>query len=342
MHEGMICCTLDSLHTAGSARPVGGKEHCSRWSWLTVLTRQHTMLPRCSTRQLPDTGRLHGIPEVSPWPLPTLLAIQLMEPAMMSCAWDFLQACLPPCKARVSCRCEMLLRGCDRVARHRAPMHASMLCGSCKRSYACKACQGKPAGRCACVCCSVAEASAETLREMNPLVRIAALPGGVAEEPDTEFLGGFDVVLLVQAPLHMQLAYDKACTDTNTAFFTACSRGTISYFFENLHVHEWTPMVSRLAAWLFYRVPLHMPHPWSQPWIMPGGGCWVAPTLNTHTHKMLCLCCSQCLVPSAGCPEWSPSAKEPGILHAPRVCLTTPMEEAEPAIYTQAGLCSQR
>ena len=100
------------------------------------------------------------------------------------------------------------------------------------------------------MCCSVAEASAETLREMNPLVRIAALPGGVAEEPDTEFLGGIDVVLLVQAPLHMQLAYDKACTDTNTAFFTACSRGTISYFFENLHVHEWTPMVSRLAAWL--------------------------------------------------------------------------------------------
>lgn len=93
------------------------------------------------------------------------------------------------------------------------------------------------------MCCSVAEASAETLREMNPLVKIAALPGDVAEEPDTEFLRNFDVVLLLQAPLSMQLAYDKACTEINVAFFLACSRGTTSYFFENLHVHEYTPMV---------------------------------------------------------------------------------------------------
>ncbi len=93
------------------------------------------------------------------------------------------------------------------------------------------------------MCCSVAEASAATLREMNPLVRIEALPGGVAEQPDTDFLSGFDVILLPQAPLSMQLAYDKACTEVNVAFFTAYSRGTVAYFFENLHVHEHTPMV---------------------------------------------------------------------------------------------------
>jgi hypothetical protein len=98
------------------------------------------------------------------------------------------------------------------------------------------------------VCCSVAEASAATLREMNPLVRIEALPGDVSEEPDTDFLRDFDVVLLPQAPLCMQLAYDKACTELNTAFFTACSRGTVAYFFENLHVHEYTHMVRRLHA----------------------------------------------------------------------------------------------
>lgn len=98
------------------------------------------------------------------------------------------------------------------------------------------------------VCCSVAEASAATLREMNPLVRIEALPGDVSEEPDTDFLRDFDVVLLPQAPLCMQLAYDKACTEINTAFFTACSRGTVAYFFENLHVHEHTPMVKHLHA----------------------------------------------------------------------------------------------
>ena len=89
----------------------------------------------------------------------------------------------------------------------------------------------------------MAEASAATLRGMNPLVQIEALPGGVAEQPDTDFLRGFDVILLPQAPLSMQLAYDKACTEVNVAFFTAHSRGTLAYFFENLHVHEHTPMV---------------------------------------------------------------------------------------------------
>lgn len=89
----------------------------------------------------------------------------------------------------------------------------------------------------------MAEASAATLREMNPLVRIEALPGGISEEPDTDLLRSFDVILLPQAPLSMQLAYDKACTEINVAFFTACSRGTVAYFFENLHVHEHTPMV---------------------------------------------------------------------------------------------------
>ncbi len=72
---------------------------------------------------------------------------------------------------------------------------------------------------------------------MNPLVTIEALPGGISEEPDTVFLRSFDVILLPQAPLSIQLAYDKACTETNVAFFTAYSRGTVAYFFENLHVH---------------------------------------------------------------------------------------------------------
>ena len=82
---------------------------------------------------------------------------------------------------------------------------------------------------------------------MNPLVRIEALPGGVAEQPDTGFLSGYDVVLLPQARLSMQLLYDKACTEVNVAFFTASSRGTVAYFFENLHVHEHTPMVGTLS-----------------------------------------------------------------------------------------------
>ncbi|CAL5222215.1 g4547 [Coccomyxa viridis] len=117
---------------------------------------------------------------------------------------------------------------------------------------------------------SVAEASAATLREMNPLVRIEALPGGVAEQPDTDFLSGFDVILLPQAPLSMQLAYDKACTEVNVAFFTAYSRGTVAYFFENLHVHEHTPMDAPSGAPLqkslssFTPLESALHHPWNK------------------------------------------------------------------------------
>ena len=84
LHEGMIHCTLYSHYTTGSTRPVGGKEHCSRWSWLTFLTRQHTMLARCSTRQFPDTRRLHGIPEVSLWVFPKLLASSSCQQSIRS------------------------------------------------------------------------------------------------------------------------------------------------------------------------------------------------------------------------------------------------------------------
>ena len=45
------------------------------------------------------------------------------------------------------------------------------------------------------VCCTLAEASAAIVRETNHLVRIEARPGDVSEEPDTDFLRGFDVVL---------------------------------------------------------------------------------------------------------------------------------------------------
>ena len=55
----------------------------------------------------------------------------------------------------------------------------------------------------------MAEASAATLREMNPLVKIAALPGGLASEPDEAFLKGFDVILVTGAPLTTLLAYDR-------------------------------------------------------------------------------------------------------------------------------------
>ena len=45
------------------------------------------------------------------------------------------------------------------------------------------------------VCCTLAEASAATVRETDHLVRIQAPPGDVSEGPDTDVLQGFDVIL---------------------------------------------------------------------------------------------------------------------------------------------------
>ena len=56
---------------------------------------------------------------------------------------------------------------------------------------------------------SVAEASAATLREMNPLVKISALPGSLPAAPDSAFLRDFNVVLVTGAPLSTLLAYDR-------------------------------------------------------------------------------------------------------------------------------------
>lgn len=59
-------------------------------------------------------------------------------------------------------------------------------------------------------CCSVAEASAATLREMNPLVKIWARPDSLPAEPSDAFLKGFDVILVTGAPLSTLLAYDRS------------------------------------------------------------------------------------------------------------------------------------
>ena len=91
--------------------------------------------------------------------------------------------------------------------------------------------------------CSVAEVSAATLREMNPLVKITALPGSLPPIPDVDFLRGFEVVLITSAPFSTLLQYDAACRQLDVAFFTAASRGSTSFFFADLHSHEYTPLV---------------------------------------------------------------------------------------------------
>lgn len=96
--------------------------------------------------------------------------------------------------------------------------------------------------------CSVAEASAATLREMNPLVKIAALPGTLPEDPDPEFLKEFDAVLMTSASISKALRYDSACRDAGIAFYTASSRGSTSYFHADLQTHTYSPLVRELCA----------------------------------------------------------------------------------------------
>ena len=49
--------------------------------------------------------------------------------------------------------------------------------------------------------------------------------------------------MLVDQSLDRQQAWDQACTAHGTAFYSAASRGTCTYFFANLHQHTFTPLV---------------------------------------------------------------------------------------------------
>jgi ubiquitin-like 1-activating enzyme E1 A len=87
---------------------------------------------------------------------------------------------------------------------------------------------------------TVAEASAATLQEMNPLVSVAALPGSAADyaaSPDR--VRGYDVVLLTGAPAPVVAAADAACAAAGAAFFAAACRSAFGWAFANLHEHAY-------------------------------------------------------------------------------------------------------
>ena len=52
------------------------------------------------------------------------------------------------------------------------------------------------------------------------------------------------VVLLVDQSLKRQQLWDEACTKHGTAFYSAAARGTCAYFFANLQLHTFAPLVS--------------------------------------------------------------------------------------------------
>jgi len=90
---------------------------------------------------------------------------------------------------------------------------------------------------------SVAEASAGTLREMNPLVRVAVRPGRAGDPPDAALLADVDVAVLTGASHALELAWDAACRGAGVAFYAAACRGSAAYLFADLREHAFTPTV---------------------------------------------------------------------------------------------------
>jgi hypothetical protein len=90
---------------------------------------------------------------------------------------------------------------------------------------------------------SVAEASAGTLREMNPLVRVAVRPGRPGDPPDAALLADVDVAVLTGASHALELAWDAACRGAGVAFYAAACRGSAAYLFADLREHAFTPTV---------------------------------------------------------------------------------------------------
>lgn len=80
---------------------------------------------------------------------------------------------------------------------------------------------------------TAAEAAAETLAEMNPFGRVAAVAGPLAEK-DGAFFGEYDLVLVANEPLATQKAVAKACRAAGVALVACGSRGFCAHFFCDL------------------------------------------------------------------------------------------------------------
>lgn len=88
---------------------------------------------------------------------------------------------------------------------------------------------------------SVAEASAATLRDMNPLVAIKTHAGLPETFSSTDDLADFDVIVLLEASLTVQERWDGWAKKHGVRFFSACVRGPMGYLFANLGEHMYSP-----------------------------------------------------------------------------------------------------
>eukprot|EP00891_Asterochloris_glomerata_P009482 jgi/Astpho2/9482/Aster-x1580 len=123
---------------------------------------------------------------------------------------------------------------------------------------------------------NAAEVSAETLQEMNPLVKVTA-KRGAAETASAEAVKGYQVVLVVGQSLPVQEAWDEVCATHNILFFSAATRGTCSYFFVNLHTFTFTPLEVPQSD---HEAPKPAPQPETVQW------CSLKEALETNWNQL--------------------------------------------------------
>jgi ubiquitin-like 1-activating enzyme E1 A len=93
----------------------------------------------------------------------------------------------------------------------------------------------------------VAEASVAVLQEMNPLVKVSALPGTPQSFLTPDRLENYSVLLLVGQSAHIVQQADKVCMAVGIPLYAAVSRGLYGWAFANLHTHTYTIDVSYIV-----------------------------------------------------------------------------------------------
>lgn len=97
-------------------------------------------------------------------------------------------------------------------------------------------------------CCSVAEACVATLQEMNPFVKVSALPGPLSAALAPEALQQHDLLLLCGQPAGTVAAADAACRQAGVAFYAGACRGIYGWAFADLQEHRYVVEV-RFWGW---------------------------------------------------------------------------------------------
>lgn len=79
-----------------------------------------------------------------------------------------------------------------------------------------------------------------TLREMNPYVQVAALPGPPTAALEAGTLRTADLLLLCGQDASVIAQADALCREDGVAFFTGVCRGIFGWAFADLGEHRYT------------------------------------------------------------------------------------------------------